>query len=192
MKCSYSLLKVTAFGLLAATIASGQSAVGTWAIDHDTDMIAITTAAIESQSCRETPTTLTITCAAEALTMTVESGCEADTRPWNNSSGFETDVLLTFEFVNGASVLFDDSAMYPFETNEAARTLHLEGRFVADLVKRMMLKPTFATSVDLEGDGAATDSNGQFARMTSHFDTSELASTLRQSGMHCGIRQLLE
>jgi len=106
--------------------------------------------------------------------------------------GYETDVLVTFEVVNGASVLFDDSSMYPFETDEVGQDLHLGIASGAEFLTLMLRKPTFATSIDLDGDGAALDANGQFARMTSHFDTSKLAKTLKASGMQCGTQELLE
>lgn len=177
-----------AIGLLCAASVSAQ----TWSVKSDADTVSIMTEAVKSQSYRDLPTTLTITCAADILEMTPESACEATVRPSNNAFGFETNVLLTFEFVGGKSVLFDDSVVYPFQTVKAAQVLHLDTSYTADIVARMTLKPTFATSIDREGDGATLDENGQFARMVSHFDTSDSANTIKKSGMQCGIQEQLD
>ena len=167
--------------VLAVNAAYAAAEGGDWTISNVGGVVSISTSAVEGDYCRQQPSMLTISCDGTNLLLSVEAGCNP--RPRSNG---EVDILVTYEFDPGPNRIFDNSSMWIFLPSSVADAHIFTALSEPSMFRRMAGHDTLSFGIE--------DGTGEIFEQlpTSHFDISRLAQAVKDSGMACGISELIE
>lgn len=165
-------------GCMVSSATLAENTKGDWNISNQGGS-SISGSAVAGEFCRDAPTTLDITCEGGNVAITIVSGCEPSMR-----SNREANILFTHEFKDLSDAIFDTSSVYPFQVQPDDRTLIYSDEYTVQLLAKMAKYPTLGIGIALRGQHRLAP--------TSHFETGGLAQAIRETGMQCGIGDLLE